>query len=560
MAENQTFCQLFHVGDRQAVARRARARMAAVLDDPDTAGAVAALGERGFYDLYQEVGPADAVALLEYATPAQVQTCLDMDIWRNDEISDDALTPWVEQLLTVPDEKFAEIWNNLDPEIMALYLHRNLELYMAEDRNDEVEIPDEDSKNIAQTPDFSYWVAYPDDPDKAEVLRRLVDRLYAVLGIEKAWSTLEGMHWEMSSDLEENACRFRTARLREFGIMPRDEAAAIFAAVGLDAETDAVQKLAASDAALDISPFQASWRAADALACIDGSPAHACFFARLLSELDDVEPIRMQLLSMTQQIAVYEGFQPHEREDLDDCMILAVSTVNLGLEYASGRKTAMARRMLCHVPLRRLFAIGWNVVLSLHRKAKILVSRGHLSIIEDQKLSLLTPEQRDCVEGMLLAQPRPRQSAGTPFMSLEDIQSCAAVIADVATRELFYGEGLHKTKDDISLLAYSHELVFGVEGVNFDNLAITFLTLRAMRAPDPWNVFQAGALPKRQTVLDAVSIDNVRALFKSSMPDTTETALRRFARQLHDEIVSQWPQSCETPDIHAVDCILIAQD
>ena len=193
------FSQLFKLDDRASLAKKPRDKMEALLSVPNTADAVQALDPIEFYDLYHAVGPSDAMVLLEYASSEQLQTCLDLDIWRGDQVSDEQLAPWVEQMLTLPDEKFAEFWHDLDPELMALYLHRNIHLYMAEDKNDDVDIPEDESPNVAQSPDFTYWIAYPEDTDKAELLRQLVDRLYAVLGVDKAWSTLEGMHFEMES-------------------------------------------------------------------------------------------------------------------------------------------------------------------------------------------------------------------------------------------------------------------------------------------------------------------------------------------------------------------------
>ena len=174
-----------------------RARMEALLDRPDTAEAVQALDPVQFYDLYHDVGPSDAAVLLEYASPEQFQTCLDLDIWRGDVMDDAEMTPWVEQMLALPDEKFAEFWRETDPEILGLYLHRNVHLYISEDRSDEVDIPEGESPNVAQSPDFNYWIAYPEDTDRAEVLRQLVDRMYAVLGVEKAWSVLAAMNFDM---------------------------------------------------------------------------------------------------------------------------------------------------------------------------------------------------------------------------------------------------------------------------------------------------------------------------------------------------------------------------
>ena len=106
-------------------------RMEMILQASDSKEAVRGLSTVEFYDLYHELGPSDGAVLLEYASPEQVQTCFDLDLWRNDSMSDEAMTEWTDQLLAVPDEQFAEIWNNIDPEVMALYLHRNIHLYLS---------------------------------------------------------------------------------------------------------------------------------------------------------------------------------------------------------------------------------------------------------------------------------------------------------------------------------------------------------------------------------------------------------------------------------------------
>ena len=551
------FGELFHCDDRATMAKKPRDRMEALLSVPDTASAVQALSDMEFYELYHAVGPGDAGALVEYGSAEQVQTCLDLDIWRGDQMSDAALMPWVEQLLSVPDDQFRELWNHLDPEVMALYLHRNIHLYVSEDRNDEVEIPDEASKNVAQTPDFLYWVAYPEDDDKAEQLRQLVDRLYAVFGVEKAWSILEGMHWEMSTDLEENAYHFRTERIRELGFMPRDEAASLFATLDVAREVESIR--GATQADLYVGHLDSSMRLEMALASLDESAAAGCYLGRILSRIGDLETVKVQLLALAQQIAVFDGYQPHEREGFDDSMVLAVSYSSLGLEYASRHDDEVAERIVRHVPLRRLVTLGWNITHDLHHKAKLLVCRGHLSIIEDQPLSLLTPELRDRIEGLLCARPRPQSSVLSPFVSVRDIQTSAAAIADVATRELFFGEALHKTKDDIARLAYTHELVLGVENVYFDNVAITFLARRAMKCAEPWSVFDVQAPPSRGEVWSALSDENIRSLFRSNMPESTYAALDRFGRQLRDYLETQWPASAETPDPRLVGAILFAE-
>lgn len=558
MNDKHHLSALLSSGASSTVAVSPKARMEMLLQAADSKEAVRELSTVEFYDLYHGLGPSDGAILLEYASPEQVQTCFDLDLWRNDTISDDAMTEWTDQLLAVSDEQFAEIWNDVDPEVMALYLHRNIRLYMAEDRNDEVDIPEDESPNIAQTPDFSYWVAYPEDAERAEVLRQLVERLYRVFDVEKAWSILEGMHWEMATDLEETAYRFRTERIRELGFVPRDEASALFARVDIAREADAMRTTTQAD--LYVSPYPIGEKLAASIAAYDESNLIECYFEKILSKVPDVETIRIQLLSLAQQVATYDGFQPHETEGFADSLALAIAYINIGLEYASHEEDDVAVRILRSIPLRRILTLGWNVTVEIGRKARILISRGHLSIVEDQKMSLLTVDQRDSVEGMIGARPRPRFSSLDPYRSMADIHASAMCIADVATRELFFGEGLRKTRDDISLLAYANEIVIGVENVNFDNVAITVMTRRALKRDEAWGILAPDEVPNRETVLAAISYDCLMSLFESDVPETTRIAMRRYAQQLRDCVLESWPEADKRPEARYCQALLIVEE
>ena len=60
-----------------SVAVRPKERMEMILQASDSKEAVRGLSTVEFYDLYHELGPSDGAVLLEYASPAQVQTCFD---------------------------------------------------------------------------------------------------------------------------------------------------------------------------------------------------------------------------------------------------------------------------------------------------------------------------------------------------------------------------------------------------------------------------------------------------------------------------------------------------
>ena len=542
-----------------ALKAKPRDKMNALLECQNTKEAVSSLTPMEFYDLYHAVGANDAMELLNYCSGEQVQTCFDLDIWRNDHMEDAQLKPWVEQLLAIEsDDQFKELFHSIDPEIIPLFLHRNVHLYMAENKDDEVKIPEGESPNVAQTPDMTYWIAYPEDADKAEVLRQLVDRIYIVLGVEKAWAYLEGMHFEMESELEEMGYRFRTERIREYGFMPREEACVVFAPCNIDTEAEAMRRV--SDHDLFLHEYDHSARLESAIEKLDASQVNDTYFSHVLAGMDDVEPVRIQLLSLAQRVATADGFQPHEEQGLDDSMFLAIADINIGLEYVSRHDDDTAKRILKNIPLQRIFNLGHNVTMELHRKAKILTVRGHLSIIEDQPLSLLTTTQRDCIEGLLEPRPRPALSALTPFVSMRDVAQAAQVIADIALREVFFGEAAHKTKDDIAMFAYTRELYLGVENVNFDNVATTWLINRTFDHENAWRPIKLSELPSREACLNAVNAQAIRLLYKSNLDETTAHSQERLAHQLTSALLADWPEGVNLPDPRAINAIVFENE
>ena len=101
---------------------RGRARVDALLARPDAADAVAALAPGALHELVTAVGLADAGELLALATPAQIQGCLDLEVWDRDRVELAQARPWVAALIELGFEKVGEVWAGLDAEWRALYL------------------------------------------------------------------------------------------------------------------------------------------------------------------------------------------------------------------------------------------------------------------------------------------------------------------------------------------------------------------------------------------------------------------------------------------------------
>ncbi|MFW5968936.1 MAG: DUF6178 family protein, partial [Persicimonas sp.] len=159
----------------------------AILDKDDPVGFLQQLDSQTFYELIKRAGWDQTHDLIQYATPRQVQNFLDFDCWTRDRLIPDKMDKWLTALVTeASDEKLRRVCRELDPEMLAMYFKAHLQV----DELDEGRIPDDMEGNIAKSPDGVYAIVYPDDEDKAALLRVLIDRLYAADRV-LAWTLLE---------------------------------------------------------------------------------------------------------------------------------------------------------------------------------------------------------------------------------------------------------------------------------------------------------------------------------------------------------------------------------
>lgn len=537
-------------------ADKPQTRMMALLGSSDPREAVEGLSPLAFHDLVHGVGLYEASDLVALASGEQVQACLDIDIWRKDHLSDEAMTVWLEALLNIEDEDFVRLITELDPEIISLILKRNIAVYASEDRNDEVQIPDEENHIVRKSPDFTFWIAYPKDEEKAAVLQALVDRLYVTLGVERAWSVLEAMQWELPTDLEEKAYYFRNGRMQELGFPAYSEAAQIYAPVDVEKEA---QKLRSTHAqALQAGTLQDGGKLYEALQSIEQSHLHNAFLNQVLQHFEPLPLIKSQLLHLTNAVAIADGWDAANIEDYPEILLAAMSNINIGLEYLAQRDIEAACELLKTVPLKKIFTLGFNLTTSLAQKLRTLMARGQMSIIEDEPMSLLTEEQRDHINGLLQEKPRPAFSTLLPFECLADIEHSARLIADLAFCELFFYGILQKTRDDLARIAYENDLTGGVESVHFDNLALTYFVHRSRKDKDLWQPFNDKNYPSFQELLDSVQPAVCVQDIKGTEPGVGQ-GLVRLLQRLRTQISNEYPQDNATPDQRFLNLVLCVE-
>ncbi len=347
----------------QLAGPRGYKRIDALLSEEDAPAAIAALAPNEIYELVHEVGFEDAQPLLELATPAQIQGCIDLDGWTRDELDVSQIHPWLASLIETGFEKVAEVWAGLDSELRALIFQRDFKVY---DATLGEEPPEDDEHSILATPDRFFMLELPDEPNAQSLAQRFVEDLYRG-DADLARHTIMSARSEPPAELEEMSYRWRSGRLADQGYVDFYDALDLFRPLELD---QVAIGEGSQDPITDGTPL--------ALTVLEELVGRS-FLARALAGMDqpgEAEGIEHALTALVNKVLAAGRAKPGQTEVMRRGALYATSTIALGLEAVSRGDLGRATAALRSIGLGRLFRVGHTVALKLARLAQALAPRS----------------------------------------------------------------------------------------------------------------------------------------------------------------------------------------
>ncbi|MFQ5415759.1 MAG: DUF6178 family protein [Myxococcota bacterium] len=294
------------------------------------------------------IGLADAPWLLEYATPAQVVACVDLDGWTGIAPDREALDAWLDALAETSAESFLRSALALDAEIVVLYLRGRIAVVQKPDEKEGWDPPEG-----SQTIDGQfYFVARATDDDLASIvrlLRGLFERDYWTY-----FRMMQGCIWELDSVNEEWALRWRTGRLEDLGFPPWEEAMNIYRFLDVDQRA----ALPEGEHPLDIR----EWHLALWIPELPTADGRRLVF-QTIQRLDDDErrAAFYAFVAVANKIAVADEMKLSDAEFTPRAIDKAADFISVGLEYVASARNLEAVDVLRRVPMVRLFRIGANL-------------------------------------------------------------------------------------------------------------------------------------------------------------------------------------------------------
>ena len=375
-------------------AARGQDKLDLLLSAPDPVAFVQSLPPEELYFALIDIGRDDAAEVVSLASPDQFKTFIDLSCWpRRDE---GAVSPEVLHWLRLAregggssdaaEERYKLKLSGLDVELLSLVLRKELRVIDLEEE------PDPEVSEHGQTyrtPEGRFLVEFAKDGAGYAALRQLLDDLVSQDPFV-AHRLLESLRWEMPTELEETARRWRDGRLRDLGFPDFDEALTFYARPATKtASASAAFAVETPGAGTALVPAAAERPLLDrALALLDGVEfdraeegiIYASNAALTVSQvpLDDASEVRLQL----QQ---------------------ARATLTLGLEVLSGGDAHAAARVLAETAVRSIFQAAMGEAYRLQSRARAIAAAARLP--QAQSATLLDPPLAEIVD--TLAQQRP---------------------------------------------------------------------------------------------------------------------------------------------------------
>ncbi len=413
---------LSHWRAQVARARKTR-RIDALLEERDAEKLVPQLPIEELFYTIKEVGLHDAEDLLALTSPEQVQGFLDLDVWQREHFDEARAVQWFDALVSAGPVKFASVIDALDGEEVALYLQRQAKVY---DLSIDT-LPEEPEGHFYPTPDRFFMLDILVEGERGKSLERQLDWLYRA-DLEMARRVVMSARWEMPSDLEEWAYRWRSGRMADRGFVDYYSALSIYQP--LDAASIKLEPPVSLPAEASVPlPVQLTLSLDD-----------TTFFVRTLTCISndaELDRLQMSLLLLTNRALSAEPAEPGDLALSRSVLKKNVATLSLGLETLSRGDLTVATELLAKLTLEKIFRIGFTLTLQLQRLCKTLLTQGQVRLPNTPALLLDAPYDALCRS---LAEKRPQfaleldgKAAGSrPFQSLADIARAAQALEEAA--------------------------------------------------------------------------------------------------------------------------------
>ncbi len=412
-----------------------------LLNAVDAEELVTQLHPQELYLTINELGSEYSCELLMLANSEQITTLLDLDCWEGDAVSPVLSLHWLQLLLDTGAEKVCQLANEIEPEILALFLKKHMTIIRG------LEAYDDDDAENANRLESLYDVEFASE-DAAKVIGAFLNII-----MEQAQPSylllMEMIRSEISSSLEEEVFQGRNSRLADLGFVPRVEANSIYSLV----ETNEFAPGGKEDYRLEAEELP------NPGALLAQAGPNSLLAEVLTNGL--THELATELCMLANRKMSADAIDIASAKEVGSSLQELYDTLNLALEYLVGNDIEQALDVVNRTYLFQLFQLGHSLRQQLQNQAKALLNSDIGPYFDYQEqLFLDALQERPPVLYREATEDSP--SRLQPIATLKDLEQVKLKLQQV---------------NDLQQL-FAHHLPFSVSSVAPDNAAeMTLSTL-----------------------------------------------------------------------------------
>ena len=337
--------------------------LAGLLETAENRSRIRRLSVPQLYFGLKELGEHRIQALLPHITEAQWQGVLDLDLWNRDRANAGKFLFWAAQIIQTENPVAAKIVRGTDRQLLELWLKRRIRFEEIVD-DDPGPAPDGD---FMETPDRSYLVQLPRNPEESRLARALLLKLYE-LGPEETRLWIQESRYRTSIELEEAAYQNRKRRIEDLGFQDYFDALDVYAY--LPPGTPLPEKMRDKLRAVGTLPAPVARMKQGPLLLFQAMAA----FARP----HELEPLLEELFFVCNKILSADRIPPNRTSRVKRAIRKALTGINLGLEVWAEGDLNRARDGLGRHYLQSFFHTGYSRLVELRDRARKIRARDSL--------------------------------------------------------------------------------------------------------------------------------------------------------------------------------------
>jgi hypothetical protein len=500
-------------------------RARAIIDSDRTREILEQLSPQETYMILKESWGTDSQILLQYVPPETVCHCIDMDCWQGDTLSVESILEWLLEIYSSSVETLQDALQTIDLDIIILLYQTYIDVVQVVPTDETIaDLLDAGYESF----DDIYYFIFQEEDEKTQLLKDMLSLLFTHYQ-SVYYSIMEGVIWEMRSNVEESIYERRSLRLMEMGFPPPDEAMSIY---------HRVQTKKLLGTGINKSKVPIVDKNQDLLPALymDHLAEGTNLVASSLSEVSPGERERFtfEMIYLANKVIMADYRPLNEVDTLRKSIEKASSVTSLGLAVAMRESGRTARQVIENTNAETLFSLGFNVTIDQKNRLKIL--------LHDIPLAMIPERLTGFVEGLMQKRPLYKNEEFSTIEQLEEVSrgidriaAMGGIMDRLGWEEARDGLGGTNTGPDVDM-----------EAIILTSLAVN--ALKGETAFRPLGHEELAAFIKRTTVLDPSGMRVVKPAFREGlaqflkgldpegneelMEDVADLLLQRFEEEI----------------------------